>query len=177
MTSEQRGSGAVSISETMAKAFNGQITMEFQASHNYRAMGAWLEAEGFPGMGAWMNAQAAEETEHALKFYRLVLDRDGRVSIGSLDAPRAEFENVVDVFTMGLAQERGVTAAINDLYALAMAEKDFSSLPLLAWFVTEQIEEEATFSQILDDLNLAGETTQALLFLDRELGARGAGEG
>ena len=56
-----------------------------------------------------------------------------------------------------------------------MEEKDFASLPLLDWFVTEQIEEEATFSQILDDLALSGGGAQAMLFLDRELGSRGAG--
>ena len=56
-----------------------------------------------------------------------------------------------------------------------MDEKDFASLPLLDWFVTEQIEEEATFSQVLDDLALAAANPQAVLFLDRELGSRGAG--
>ncbi|MEN8233340.1 MAG: ferritin [Actinomycetota bacterium] len=161
------------INETMNDAFNGQITMELQAAHNYLAMGAWLEAEGLAGMGMWMRAQSAEETEHAMKFYQFVLDRDGKVAIGALEAPQAEFDSVLDVFEAGLAQEKGVSAAINGLYALAMDERDFSSLPLLDWFVEEQIEEEASFSQILDNLNLAGGSSQALLFLDRELGARG----
>ncbi|MEN8113227.1 MAG: ferritin [Actinomycetota bacterium] len=164
------------INEAMNEAFNGQITMELQAAHNYLAMGAWLEAEGLAGMGAWMRAQSAEETEHAMKFYQFVLDRNGNVAIGALDAPQAEFAGIVDVFETGLAQEKGVSAAINDLYALAMDEKDFSSLPLLDWFVEEQIEEEASFSQILDNLNLAGGSSQAVLFLDRELGARGPAE-
>ncbi len=163
------------INETMNAAFNDQITMELQAAHNYLAMGAWLESAGFSGMAAWMHAQSAEETEHALKFYQFVLDRDGRVMLGALNAPNSEFEGVVAVFEASLAQERDVSAAINNLYALAMEEKDFASLPLLDWFVTEQIEEEATFSQILDDLALAGGSAQPMLFLDRELGSRGAG--
>ena len=164
------------INERMNEAFNGQITMELQAAHNYLAMGAWLEAEGLSGMGSWMRAQSAEETEHAMKFYQLDLDRGGRVSIGALESPKAAFESVLDVFETGLAQEQGVSAAISGLYALAMAETDFSSLPLLYWFVEEQIEEEATFSQVLDNLKLAGGSSQALLFLDRELGARGPDE-
>jgi ferritin len=163
------------INETMNAAFNDQITMELQAAHNYLAMGAWIESAGFSGMAAWMRAQSAEETAHALKFYQFVLDRDGRVVLGSLGAPAAEFDSVASVFEGGLAQERDVSASINNLYALAMEEKDFASLPLLDWFVTEQIEEEATFSQILDDLALSGGGAQAMLFLDRELGARGAG--
>jgi ferritin len=58
-----------------------------------------------------------------------------------------------------------------------MKESDFASVPLLDWFVNEQIEEEATFSQIVDDLRLAQDNPQALLLLDRELGARSAGSG
>jgi ferritin len=163
------------INETMNAAFNDQITMELQAAHNYLAMGAWFESTGFSGMAEWMHAQSAEETAHAMKFYQFVLDRDGRVVLGPLDAPGPDFDDVLSVFESGLAQEQDVSASINSLYALAMDQKDFASLPLLDWFVTEQIEEEATFSQILDDLRLAGGDARAMLSLDRELGARGAG--
>lgn len=164
------------INETMNEAFNRQITMELQAAHNYLAMGAWLECSGFSGMSTWMQAQSAEETTHAMKFYQFVLDRGGRVNLGPLEAPPSEFVSVVDVFETALAQERDVSTAINDLYGLATAERDFASTPLLDWFVTEQIEEEATFSQILDDLALADGSPQAMLFLDREFGARGTAE-
>ncbi|MCL1602020.1 MAG: ferritin [Actinomycetia bacterium] len=162
------------MNQAMNTALNDQITMELQAAHSYLAMAAWFDSTGFPGMATWMHAQSAEETQHALKFYQFVLDRDGRVELGSLDAPGSGFESVTAVFEAGLAQEQDVTASINNLYALAMAEKDFASLPLLDWFITEQIEEESTFSQILDDLKLAGDSAQAILFLDRELAARGA---
>jgi ferritin len=163
------------INETMNAAFNDQITMELQAAHNYLAMGAWFESAGFSGMAAWMHAQSAEETTHAMKFYQFVLDRDGTIVLGSLSAPPREFDSVVSVFENGLTQERAVSASVNKLYGLAMEQKDFASLPLLDWFVTEQVEEEATFTQILDDLALADGGAQAMLFLDRELGSRGGG--
>ncbi len=161
------------IKETMNEAFNRQITMELQAAHNYLAMGAWLESAGFSGMSSWMQAQSAEETTHAMKFYQFVLDRGGRVVLGPLEAPQSDFVSVVDVFETALAQERDVSNSINNLYGLATEERDFASTPLLDWFVTEQIEEEASFSQILDDLALADGGPQAMLFLDREFGARG----
>jgi ferritin len=164
------------INETMNAAFNDQITMELQAAHNYLAMGAWFESAGFSGMAAWMHAQSAEESAHAMKFYQFVLDRDGTIVLGSLSAPPTEFDSVVSVFENGLTQERAVSASVNKLYGLAMEQKDFASLPLLDWFVTEQVEEEATFAQILDDLALADGGPQAMLFLDRELGSRGGAE-
>jgi ferritin len=162
------------ITESMEQAFNTQLTMELQAAHNYLAMAAWLEAEGFPGSAGWMKAQSDEERHHAQRIYRFILDRGGRVAIGDLDAPKADFDSMLDVFETGLAQERDVSAAINALYARAEAENDYASAPLLDWFVNEQIEEEATFSQIIDDLRRAEGSPEAMLMLDRELGGRSA---
>jgi ferritin len=165
------------IADTMEQAFNAQVTMELQAAHNYLAMAGWFDAAGFPGCSAWMRIQSEEEHAHALRIYQYILDRGGRVAPGALDAPEADFDSVLTAFEHGLDQERTVSASINRLYALAMKESDFASVPLLDWFVSEQIEEEATFSQIVDDLRLAQDNPQALLLLDRELGARSAGSG
>lgn len=163
------------IAETMEDAFNAQLNMELQAAHNYLAMAAWLEAGGFPGTAGWMKAQSAEERAHADRIYQFILDRGGRIAIGELSAPKADFDSMLAVFETGLAQEREVSAAINRLYALANSENDFASVPLLDWFVNEQIEEEATFSQVIDDLRRAEGSPQALLLLDREFGARSGG--
>lgn len=162
------------ITDSMQEALNAQLTNEFQAGYNYYAMAVWLEEAGFPGMANWMNAQAQEEWDHARRIGQHILDRDGAVLPGSLDAPNASFADVAAVFAAGLDQERTVSAAINDLYGQASDERDFAALPLLDWFVTEQIEEEAVFNQIVDDLRLAADDSRALLILDRELGVRGA---
>ena len=72
--------------------------------------------------------------------------------------------------------ERKVTASINRLYEVAAAEKDYASHAFLEWFLTEQIEEEKTSTQLADTLRMAGDHPGALLMLDREAGARsGAG--
>jgi ferritin len=65
-----------------------------------------------------------------------------------------------------------VTKAIHDLYSKALDNHDYASLPLLQWFVNEQVEEESTVSTILDRLKMVGDDRTGLLFLDRELGAR-----
>jgi ferritin len=43
---------------------------------------------------------------------------------------------------------------------------------MLQWYVTEQVEEEATFDQIVQQLGLASDNGAALLMIDRELAAR-----
>ena len=122
-----------------------------------------------------MQLQADEETAHAKRFYQFVLDRGGRVNLGPIAAPDAVFEKPIDVFRRSLEQERAVTASINELYALAVDTKDFASIPLLDWFVNEQVEEEATVQQVIDDLERGGDVGHSILMIDRELGARQPG--
>ena len=163
------------LDKQLEAAFNAQVTMEYGASYSYFGMSAWFEAEGLPGMAQWMRSQAAEELTHAEKFYQFVLDRGGRIDLGAIEAPEAGFATSMDVFNKSLEQEKAVTASINNLYAMAVDLKDFASLPLLDWFVAEQVEEESTVQQIIDDLTRAGDAGHTILMLDRELGARQGG--
>ncbi len=156
----------------LEEAFNAQITMEYAAAYSYLGMSAWLETEGLPGMASWMRNQSDEETTHALRLFQFVLDRGGNVELGQIQAPIVTFGTPIDVFRASLAQEKEVTASINHLYALAIEKSDFSSIPLLDWFVAEQVEEESTVQQIIDDLERGG-AGHTVLMLDRELGQRG----
>jgi ferritin len=44
----------------------------------------------------------------------------------------------------------------------------------LQWFITEQVEEEKVASDIVERLKMIGSKGDALLLLDRDLGARSA---
>jgi ferritin len=162
----------MALDSALEQALNDQITLEYASAYAYTAFGAWLDAESLPGMAGWMQSQAEEEQTHAQRFARFVLDRGNRVRLGAIDAPRADYDSPLEVFELALAHEQRVTAAINDMYASAVAAKDYASLPLLDWFVNEQVEEEATVQQIIDDLRRVGTEGHALLMIDRELGAR-----
>ena len=163
----------MTLTPELEKALNAQITMEYAAAYSYLGIGAWLETQGLPGMATWMRMQSDEETTHGLRLLQFVLDRGGNVELGQIDAPSVTFHTPIDAFRAALAQERDVTASINRLYLLAVESKDFASIPLLDWFVAEQVEEEATVQQIIDDLERGGDTGHTVLMLDRELGQRG----
>lgn len=163
------------LSPALLKAFNDQVRLEFESSFAYLQMGADFESRSLPGIGAWMRAQSGEEHTHALKFIQFVLDRGGKLELKALAAPAPTPDSVVGTFQVALSHEQRVTSAIHGLYAKALDEGDYSSLPLLQWFVNEQVEEENTVSTILDRLRMVGEDRTGLLFLDRELGARAGG--
>ncbi len=165
----------MALTKELETALNDQVTLELESAHQYLALSAWLESEGLPGMAVWMRMQAVEENAHAMKFFDFLIDRNASVKLGAVPQPVSEFESVVAVFEASLAAERRVTAAINNIYAIATDARDFASYPLLDWFVNEQVEEEATVQQIIDDLQRIEGNGHALLMLDRELGGRQPG--
>lgn len=153
-------------------AFNEQIRNELQSAYQYLAMSAECESQSLPGCAAWLRTQWEEEIAHAMKFYDFIVDRDGHVDLKPLDAPGTSPSKPLAIFERALENERRVTASINELYELVQKERDFASQPLLDWFVTEQVEEEATVSQIVDDLRRVGDQGEGLFILDKELGRR-----
>jgi ferritin len=160
------------LSPELTRAYNDQIQLEFESSFAYLQMGADFELRSLPGMASWMRLQSGEEYGHAMKFIQFVLNRGGKLELKALGAPAATPDSVIATFEAALHHEQRVTKAIHELYSRALDGHDYSSLPLLQWFVNEQVEEESTVSTILDRLRMVGDDRTGLLFLDRELGAR-----
>lgn len=161
------------LADAVEAKFNEQITLEFEASMTYRQLAVVADAQSFPGMAQWLRAQADEEIVHANKFIDHVVDRGGHAQIGDIPAPKVAADvKPVDIFKAALAHEEKVSEAIRELYRAADAQGDLDSRPLLNWFLNEQIEEEATVGEIVDQLVLAGDDGNGLLRLDAELGSR-----
>jgi len=167
----------VALSSDLQDAYNDQITLEFASSYAYLQMAAFLDDANLPGFANWMRQQAEEERVHAMKFFDFVLDRGSQVELRSIPAPSADYTSPLSVFEASLAHEQRVTGAIHDLYSRATEENDYESLPLLHWFIDEQVEEEASVSELIEQIAMAGDNGAALLLLDRELGMRVAGGG
>jgi len=160
------------LSKTMEKAINGQINAELYSSYMYLGMSAWFTAKGLAGFANWMRQQAQEEMFHAIKMYDFVGGRGGRVVLAAIDKPPGDWQTSIEVFQATLAHEQKVTGLINDLVNQAMDERDHASNIFLQWFVTEQVEEEANATAILDKLKLIGKETGGLFALDQELALR-----
>jgi ferritin len=162
------------LSKKLQDAMNEQIKNELYSAYLYLSMSAYCEAANLPGFAHWMRMQAQEEEAHAMKFYDFIYERGGRVVLQAIDQPPVEFPSPLAVFEQTLEHEQKVTAMIHDLYTLAVEEKDYASQAFLQWFVTEQVEEEASATQILETLKMIGDKGHALIMLDRQLGRRGA---
>ncbi len=160
------------LSEKIQSALNEQINKEIFSSYLYMAMSMYFESEDLSGAASWMKTQALEELAHADKFMRYVNERGGRVVLEALDKPDTSWDVPLDAFNGALKHERFISASINDLVTLAREEKDFMSDNFLQWFVAEQVEEEASVSEVIRMFKLAGGAGGGLLMIDKELGSR-----
>lgn len=160
------------ISENMQKALNGQMNRELYSSYLYLSMSAYFSSINLGGSANWMRVQAQEELIHTMKFYDYLNERGGRVILGDVEAPPSEWESPLAAFQYAYEHEQKVTGLINDLVNLAIEERDHATNSFLQWFVTEQVEEEASASDVVQKLKLAGDAGSGLFMIDQELGQR-----
>jgi ferritin len=162
------------LKDKIQKALNDQMNLEMNSSYLYLSMAAYFECENFNGFANWMKIQSGEEYGHAMKIYSYINQRNGRVNLMKIDAPKSEWKDSIEVFSETLKHEQKVTQEINKLVELTLTEKDYATQAFLQWFVTEQVEEEATAINILDKIKMIGDNRNGLFLLDRELGMRAA---
>ena len=153
-------------------AFNDHLNAESFSAHLYMSMSAHLQSVNLKGMASWMRLQADEETMHEMKFFDYILTRGGKVVLDRVNAPPTEWDSPLAIFEAAYGHEQMISAKINALVDLSLAESDHASNAFLQWFVTEQVEEEESVSEVVDQLRLIGDDRGALFMLDRELGQR-----
>jgi len=136
-------------SERFVDALNAQISREFAAAHQYTAIGAYYAAETYPQLTTFFYAQAEEEREHAMKMVNYLLDRNARVDFTEISRPQTQFADHVAPIKLALAQEQQVTVNISDLFQIARETNDYLGEQFLQWFLEEQVEEEASMSDLL----------------------------
>ena len=160
------------ISEKMNKAINEQINKELYSAYLYVGMAAYAASLSLNGVANWFKVQTREEIEHAVKFMKYITEQCGHIGLKAIDLPDQKFTSVAQLFEKTLAHEKVVTASINGLVSLAKKEGDTATEILLQWYVTEQIEEEANPTAILQKLEIGGKSGSSLLILDGILAGR-----
>ncbi len=161
-------------SEKLIKELNNQFNFELLSGYYYMGMAAYCSDQNMNGFAHFLIEQAKEEYEHAMKFYDFIYDMDGRVTTQAIPEPKNDFDSFVEVFETALGHEKEVTARINNLLDIAMAEKSYPTVQFLQWFVEEQIEEENTMKDIIFKLGKMENHPQGLFMLDSQLGLRQA---
>lgn len=157
------------VSNKVEDALNKQILLEGESSQFYLSMASWAENQGYGGTAEFLYRQADEEREHMLKLIRYVNERGGTARIPAISEPPVEFEGLTEIFELLLKHELNVTAKINSVVHTCLQEQDYTTHNFMQWYVSEQIEEEATARGILDRIKLTGSEKGGLYLFDRDL--------
>ena len=160
------------ISKKMEKALNEQVNAELFSAYLYLSMEAYFKSLNLNGFANWMRVQTQEEVTHAMKIYDFIDERGGRITLKAIDGPETKWDSPLAVFNAVYEHEQKVTSLINNLVNLAIEEKDHASNTFLQWFVNEQVEEEASADQVVQQLKLMEKAPGGLFLLDRELAQR-----
>jgi ferritin len=162
------------ISKKMEEALNKQINAEFYSSYLYLSMAADFEAKNLPGFANWMKVQAQEEWGHGMRIYKYLNEQNGAVKLAAIAEPPTTWKSPLEAFEAAYKHEQQVTSRIHDLVTLGTGEKDYATQIFLQWFVSEQVEEEASALAIVEKLKMVGDAPQGLFMVDAELGQRKA---
>lgn len=162
------------VAPDVIESLNAQLGRELEAHLQYLAISSWFDSEGLPELTGFFARQAAEEHVHAMKFLAYIQDVGGPVVIPALAAPKPGFESAEEAVAASLESEEDVTRRIDAIMDQAIATRDHATQAFLQWFVTEQVEEVSTMSELLQVTRRAGD--QNLLLLEDYVARKGPGE-
>lgn len=160
------------ISKKLQDALNAQINAEMWSAYLYLSMSVEAESKGLKGFGNWFFIQFREEQDHARILMNYLLARGGQVLLAPIAEVRTSWGSQLEAFEDTLVHEKKVTAMINNLYDMAVTEKDHATASMLKWFIDEQVEEEESATTIIDSLKLVSGDKMGVFMLDKELATR-----
>ncbi|MDP8050921.1 MULTISPECIES: non-heme ferritin [Pasteurellaceae] len=157
------------LSNKIITMLNEQLNLELYSSNLYLQMSAWCTNKGYEGAAIFLREHATEEMVHMRKLFTYLNETGAYTTIAEIEAPKSEFSSLKEVLELTFEHEKLITKKINELVEITLAEKDFASFNFLQWYVSEQHEEETLFGGILDKLNLLGQDSKGLYYIDKEL--------
>ncbi len=160
------------MNQKVRDLLNQQINKELYSAYLYLDFSNYFEERGLDGFANWYFIQAQEERDHAMLFYRYLLNNDEKVTLEAIGKPDKVLDSDLTVLKAGLEHELYVTSLINDIYAEAYANKDFRTMQFLDWFVKEQGEEETNANDMITKYELFASDAKGLYMLNSELKAR-----
>ena len=160
------------LSRNLYNAINEQINAELWSAYLYLSMSMDCQAKGYNGIANWFYVQFQEEQAHARIFMNYLNSVDAKVELLPIAEVRTSWDSVLDMFKQTLEHEKKVTAMINNIAAIANADKDYAAMNRINWFVDEQVEEEESAREMITTFEAVEGNKYGMYMIDKELAAR-----
>ena len=158
------------LSQELSEALNAQVNAEMWSANLYLSMAVYFKKAGLNGFAHWMEKQFEEENEHAQKMIDFAIERGGNIEIGQITVVPTGWGNPLEVFEHVYSPECKVSEMIDKMVDIAEKDRDHASRDFLFGFVREQVEEERTAKDIVDQFKAYGEHHYGIM--DHKLGKR-----
>lgn len=160
------------LSQNLYKAINDQINAELWSAYLYLSMSMDCEAKGYKGIANWFYVQFQEEQAHARIFMNYLNSVDAKVNLLPISEVKTSWDSVLDMFKQTLEHEKKVTGMINNIAAIANADKDYAAINRISWFIDEQVEEEESAREMITTFEAVEGNKYGMYMIDKELATR-----
>jgi ferritin len=155
------------LSKDIQQKFNEQVQREAFAAHSYLYMASWCESNNLPGIAAYFYDASEDEHEHMLSIYKYLNAQGGFAEVKTLNEPRKDFKNVLELFEHTLHLEQTVTRSINELVHDCDKAKEYAPFHFLKEFVLEQEQSENSVLDLIASIKRIGVEERNLYYLDK----------
>lgn len=160
------------LNEKVSLLLNDQINFEFYSSYFYLDIYNYFMSKNLDGFGNWFFVQVQEEKDHAMLFFKYMLNNGEQINLKPINSSDIKFRNFYEPLEATFKHEQKITECINKIYSSAFSINDFRTTQFLDWFIKEQGEEEKNAEDLIKKFELFGNDPKGLYLLDNELKAR-----
>ncbi len=157
------------INTTIHTLLNKQINAEIWSSYLYRSMSLFAESHGYRGIANWFLIQSHEELDHARMIEKYILAQSQQVKLLPIAEVPAEWSSPLEMFRQALAHEQTITRKIGEIFAQTQKDHDYATCSFISWFIDEQVEEEESCANIIQQFEKAGDMPCYFMQIDYEL--------
>jgi len=160
------------LDKKVEEILNKQLNQELQNAYLYLSMASYFTGLNLNGFAHYFLVQAKEEVEHAMKIFRYISDRGGKVELYEIPRPRSNWSSIEEAIEDFYNSEVANGKRIWELVEVVNKIGDKATESFLKWFIDEQVEEEKNSQELLAKIKMVKESLPALLMLDNILGQR-----
>ena len=160
------------MTENLRNLIEKQINKELWSAYLYLDIARFYASKDLAGLHSWFKKQAEEEVEHAEKFANYLHEIGLDYKLLPVEAPTNQFKDLREPLVFQLEHEKLVTSLIHNLMKVAKEENDYAAENFLAWYVKEQVEEEANASEAIALYDYYCSSNHGIMSFDAKMGQR-----
>lgn len=138
------------IDSNVYELIKKQINIEFTNHASYVELSNWCSYNGYNCAAKMFTSQACDELVHRDKFLKFLLDVGLEVPMIDTNSHSTKITTLEQTFKKALILEQQTTKELLVIKDAAEKSKDYVSSALLDWYLSEQVEEEALFIDLMD---------------------------